>query len=67
MILHSVWYSADKPSMTTLLQPLIDDVNSRYLQGECSGLPRKLLVGPILNCYYVVHISSSKLLKSDYV
>lgn len=34
MILGGLWYSKDKPTMTTFLRPLIDDLNDLYVNGK---------------------------------
>ena len=41
MLLHSLWYSSAKPTMTTFLKPLIDEVNELDLKGSnyCNAIP----------------------------
>lgn len=34
MLLAGVWYSKDKPTMTTFLKPIVEEINSLYTQGK---------------------------------
>ena len=48
MLLFAIWYSVDKPSMTTLLKPLVDDVNDLYLSGMLCRLCNNVKLGNVL-------------------
>jgi hypothetical protein len=34
MLLAGVWYSKDKPTMTTFLKPIIEEINELYVHGN---------------------------------
>ena len=34
MLLAALWFSDEKPTMTTLLRPLIDEMNSLFRNGD---------------------------------
>ena len=34
MLLAGIWYSKDKPTMTTFLKPIIEEINELYTHGN---------------------------------
>ena len=43
MLLVALWFSPEKPTMTTLLGPLIEELNLLYSQGNLFSLLEQLV------------------------
>lgn len=52
MLLAGVWYSKDKPTMTTFLKPIVEEINSLYTQGLVISTPdgKQTLLCVLLMC-----------------
>jgi hypothetical protein len=44
MLLAGVWYSRDKPTMTTFLKPIIDEINELYVHGNVKYIPTYIIM-----------------------
>ena len=36
MLLGGMWYGKEKPTMTTFMKPMLDEINMLYKKGTCT-------------------------------